>query len=76
MFDEPSQAELGIAARAAGDPAQYRVPKAFRGGAIEVTDPKTAFLDSLAQPTGYRSVLLDRDCRVALRTESLQKSLR
>ena len=41
MFDESSQAELGIAASAAGDPAQYRVPKAFRGGAIEVTDPKS-----------------------------------
>src|ERR1700730_388432 len=45
--DEPSQAELGIAAGAAGDPTQYRVPKALRGDAIEVTDPKRAFLDCL-----------------------------
>jgi deoxycytidine triphosphate deaminase len=27
-----------------------------------------------AEPAGYRSVFLNRDCRVALRTESLQKS--
>jgi hypothetical protein len=73
MFDEPSQAELGIAPCAAGDPAQYRVPKAFRGNPIEITDPKSAFLDCLAQPAGYRSIFLDRDCCVALRTQSLQK---
>src|SRR5271155_4057041 len=74
MFDEASQAELGISARAAGDPAQYRVPKAFHSGAIEVTDPKSAFLDCLAQPAGYRPISLDRSCLVALRPEPLQKS--
>jgi hypothetical protein len=73
MFDEPSKAERGIAAGAAGDPTQYSVPKALRDDAIEVTDPKRAFLDCLAKPAGYGSVFLDRDCRVALRSESLQK---
>jgi hypothetical protein len=51
------------------------VPNAFRGNAIEITDPKIAFLDCLAQPAGYGTVFLDRDCRLALRAESLQKGL-
>jgi hypothetical protein len=53
----------------------YRVPKAFRGNAIEITDPKSALLDCLAQPAGYGSVFLDRNCRVALRTQSVQEGL-
>jgi len=48
MFDEASQAELGLGARAAGDPAQHRVLKAFRCCAIDVTDLKSAFLDCFA----------------------------
>jgi hypothetical protein len=73
MIDEPSQAEPGIGASAAGDLAQYRVPKALRGSSVEVTGTKSAFLDGLAKPAGYRSVFAERAWRVALRAESFQK---
>lgn len=75
MFDEPACAELGVAASAASHATQHRVLEALRGGGVEVADPKTAFLDCVAEPARYRPILLNRDCRVALRRESFQKSL-
>jgi hypothetical protein len=75
MIDEPACAELGIAASVAVDPAQYGIPEALSGGAVDITDPKTAFLDRVAEPAGDGPVFLDRDCRVALRGEALQKRL-
>ncbi len=73
MIDEPARAELGVAASTASNPAQHRVPAAPSGRSIEIADPKAAFLDRVAKPAGYRPVFLDRDCRVALRSEPLQE---
>jgi hypothetical protein len=66
---KPSQAELGIGASAACDPAQYCVAKALGGRSAEATGTQIASLDRVAKPAGYRSVFLDRDCHIALHTE-------
>jgi hypothetical protein len=50
MLDEPACAELGIAGNVAVFPDQYGMPEAIRDGAVDTTDPKTAFLDRVAEP--------------------------
>jgi hypothetical protein len=45
MIDEPACAEPGVAASAAADPAQYRVPETLCGGAVDIINLKAAFLD-------------------------------
>jgi hypothetical protein len=74
MIDEPACAELGIAANVAVYPDQYGMPEAPSGGPVDTTDPKTAFLDRVGEPASDGPVLLDRDCRVALCGEALQKT--
>jgi hypothetical protein len=75
MIDEPACAELGIAANVAVYPDQYGMPEALSGGPVDTTDPKTAFLDRVAEPASDGPVFLNRGCRVAVRGEALQKRL-
>jgi hypothetical protein len=50
------------------------VSEALSGRSIEITAPKAASLDRVAKPAGYRPVFLDRDCRIALRSEPFQEA--